>query len=74
MSNSSLNHPEFNIHEADVAQRWTMYIKRFGYLLSIHKVAEDDKLDYLLYVAGNDIIRLYEEIALKTDNYTAVVA
>ena len=67
-----LSHPEFKLSENN-AYTWDKYIRRFEILLRIQRnLTEEQQLDLLLYVGGDDVLDLYDTLLQvgTTDKYT----
>lgn len=59
----SLSIPEFSIHESDQSERWSEYINKIKIFFRIKKVTDaKEQLQYLLFTAGKDVIKLYDRI------------
>jgi hypothetical protein len=58
----------FNPDGDDVGQRWSKWLCRFELFLRVKKIGDDDKIDNLLYYAGEYVHEIY--LPLRDANHT----
>ena len=65
----SLAIPEFSVHDSDQSERWSEYINKLKIFFKIKKITDNkEQLQYLLFTAGKDVIKLHERLKKDDDS------